>query len=171
MGVHYCAYTGKMGSPNGGGINRGLEMAIYGLTMLPLSKYLLQVVPECHQPWYADNAGAGGKFDKIADCFMELTDKGPVRGYFPNPTKSILVVKPHSVKVAKAKFSHLGFHVVNGTQYLGGHVKTVESKEEWVSDKVKSRQVEFKPMPRPPDPPPTAPSLTSRNCCIVNGFT
>ena len=75
-------------------------------------------VPDCHQPWYADDAGAGGKFNEILKYFTTLCDEGPARGYFPEPTKSILIVKPQSVEAAKAKFAHLGFDVVTGARYL-----------------------------------------------------
>ena len=74
---------------------------------------------------------------------MKLLMKwGPARGYFPNPTKSILVVKPQIVEQAEAKFAHLGFTVVTGTQYLGGHVGTNNNTKEWVSEKV-TKQTTF----------------------------
>ena len=115
-----------------------IAMIVYGIVMLPVTKSIIATVPECHQPWYADDAGAGGKFNDIMRYFTTLCDKGPARGYFPEPTKSIIIVKPQSVEAAKAKFAHLGFKVVTGARYLGGHVGTVESKEKWVSDKVKT---------------------------------
>ena len=37
---------------------------------------------------------------------------------------------------AKARFAHLGFQVVTGARYLGGHVGTEESKLEWVREKI-----------------------------------
>ena len=63
-------------------------------------------------------------------------EHGPARGYFPEPTKSILVVQPANVERAKATFAHLGFTIVTGARYLGGHVGTVESRDEWVREKV-----------------------------------
>ena len=51
-----------------------------------------------------------------------LCREGPDRGYFPEPTKPILVVKPQSVDRAKELFQHLGFKVVTDTRYLGGHI-------------------------------------------------
>ena len=112
-------------------------MIIYGIGMLPVTESIIAKVPDCHQPWYADDAGAGGEFNEILKYITTLCDEGPARGYFPEPTKSILIVKPQSVEAAKAKFAHLGFDVVTGARYLGGHVGTAESKGEWVSDKVK----------------------------------
>ena len=63
-------------------------------------------------------------------------EHGPARGYFPEPTKSILVVQPANVERAKATFAHLGFTIVTGARYLGGHVGTDESRDEWVRGKV-----------------------------------
>ena len=111
-------------------------MFVYGIGSMPLAKKILVKVPDCHQPWYADDAGAGGKFDAIQNYFTALNDEGPARGYFPEPSESILIVKPQSVEAAKATFSHLGFKIVTGARYLGGHVGTVESKKEWVNEKI-----------------------------------
>ena len=78
------------------GVTQGdpLSMVIYGVGMLPLTTKLQEEVPSCIQPWYADDAGAGGKLDGILSYFTKLCEDGPARGYFPETTKSILVVKP-----------------------------------------------------------------------------
>ena len=57
---------------------------------------------------YADDAAAGGSLMRLKKIDLLLTT-GPVRGYFPEPEKSILVVKPVMVKRAKARFGNLGF--------------------------------------------------------------
>ena len=55
---------------------------------------------------------------------------------FPEPTKSILVVKPQSVERATALFQHLGFKIVTGTRYLGGHIGDEAACTEWIDSKV-----------------------------------
>ena len=121
------------------GVTQGcvLAMLIYGIGMLPLTQLLQRELPACIQPWFADDAGAGGKFSNILQYFKRLQDEGPARGYFPEPTKSILVVQPRNVERAKATFAPLGFTIVTGARYLGGHVGTVESKNEYVKERVK----------------------------------
>ena len=50
--------------------------------------------------WYtddADDAGAGGKSQHILSHLRELQARAPPRGYFLEPTKSILVVAPMNV--------------------------------------------------------------------------
>ena len=67
-----------------------------------------------------DDAGVGGKFSDSMAHFRYLQLKGPARGYFPEPTKSILVVSEHSVPRAKEYFRGMGVQVVTGSRYLGG---------------------------------------------------
>ena len=64
----------------------------------------------------------GGTFDEINNVFNLLLSNRPARGYFPEPTKSILVVKPALVERARDRFTHYGFKVVTDTRYLGGYI-------------------------------------------------
>jgi hypothetical protein len=61
-------------------------MVAYGIAILPLIRILKAAVPDVHQPWYADDAGAGGKFERIRLYFAKLQEHGPPRGYFPEPS-------------------------------------------------------------------------------------
>jgi hypothetical protein len=65
-------------------------MFAYGIGILPLTRQLKAEFPQAEQPWYADNAGAGAKFDKIERFFRQLCNIGPLFGYYPEPTTSIL---------------------------------------------------------------------------------
>eukprot|EP00978_Attheya_sp_CCMP212_P006719 scaffold15590_cov56-Attheya_sp.AAC.1 len=49
-----------------------LAMFIYGMGLLPLIWRLKSEVDDVSQPWYADDAGAGGKFDRIKVYFEKL---------------------------------------------------------------------------------------------------
>ena len=61
---------------------------------------------------------------------------GPVRGYFPEPTKSILTIKPAMVEQAKARFDNLRFEVVTGTRYMGGFIGTTADESSHIRKKV-----------------------------------
>ena len=72
-------------------------MISYGIGVLPLIRYLRRDHPQVTQPWYVDDAGAGGSFGAVMAHFRNLQLKGPARGYFLDPTKSILVVAERNV--------------------------------------------------------------------------
>ena len=46
------------------------------------------------------------------------------------------MVKPQSVERATALFQHLGFKIVTGTRYLGGHIGNEAACTEWINEKV-----------------------------------
>ena len=68
--------------------------------------------------------------------FRDLQLKGPARGYFPEPTKSILVVSEQNVPRSKEYFRRMGVQVVTGSRYLGGYVGERETEGQWLQEKV-----------------------------------
>ena len=102
-------------------------MITYGIRVLPLIRVLQVDHPRVYQPWYADDAGAGGSFTDILAHFKDLQLKGTARGYFPEPTKSILVVSEKNVPRANAYFRGIGMKVFTGSRYGSGHF--LHSKE------------------------------------------
>jgi hypothetical protein len=93
------------------GVTQGDPLAIvaFGILLLPLIRTLKDEVPNVNQPWYADNLGMGRSFAGIHKYFEKLQEKGPGWGYFPEPSKSILVVQEHNKAAAKIAFQDLGF--------------------------------------------------------------
>jgi hypothetical protein len=89
-------------------------MVAYGILLLPLIHSLKDEIPDNNQPWYADNAGAGGSFTHIQWYFERLQELGPRWGYFPEPLKSILIVQPHSKVAVDIAFKDLGFTIITG---------------------------------------------------------
>ena len=121
------------------GVTQGdpLAMIAYGIGVLPLIRELQGAHPRVTQPWYADDAGAGGTFQQILEHFRDLQEWGPARGYYPEPTKSILVVAPGNVARAEEHFRGLGIRVVTGHRYLGGYILDREAEESWLKEKIK----------------------------------
>jgi hypothetical protein len=121
------------------GVTQGdpLAMVIYGILLLPLIRKLKIEVPLVDQPWYADDSGAGGKFTGIREYVTALKKHGPARGYFPEPSKSILIVSEHNRKAAEIEFKDLGFTVVSGWRYLGGFLGEETEQKLWVEKKTK----------------------------------
>lgn len=58
--------------------------------------------PRCVQPWYADDAGSTGHFDEIEAFFEDLVKFGPDFGCFPEPSKSVLVVRSSNLQRARS---------------------------------------------------------------------
>ncbi len=77
------------------------SMFAYRIGILPLIPQLKKSNLQVEQPWYAHDAGAGTKFDEIARSFGQLCKIGPLLfGYYPKPTKSNLILRPHKLKEA-----------------------------------------------------------------------
>jgi hypothetical protein len=78
------------------GVTQGdpLSMYGYGIGIVPLIRILKADFPAVEQPWYVDDAGAGGKFDNTRKFFRQLQGRkffrqlqeiGPNYGYYPEP--------------------------------------------------------------------------------------
>ena len=67
-----------------------------------------------------------------------LVIKGPEIGYFSAPGKSWYIFKEEDEEVAKQVFVDRGLTInyTRGQKYLGGFIGSVESKEEWLEEKV-----------------------------------
>jgi hypothetical protein len=111
-------------------------MFAYGIGILPLIRQLKKEFPLVEQPWYTDNAGAGGKFDRIRSQFLRLVKLGPTFGYFPESTKSILIVAQHNLESATSVFVDLHFKVKTGERYLGGFIDEPAAQDEWLDRKI-----------------------------------
>ena len=98
------------------GVTQGdpLAMIAYGIGVLPLIRDLRRYHPHVTQPWYANDVGVGGKFGDVMAHFRDLQPRGTDQGYFPEPTKSILVVAKRNVPRTKEYFRGMGVQVVTG---------------------------------------------------------
>ena len=103
-------------------------MIACGIGVLPLIRELREAHPRVTQPWYADDAGAQGAFIDVQAHFQDLQARVPVRGYYPEPTKSILVVAPGNVAQAEEHLRGIGIRVVTGHRYLGGFLGDVSAE-------------------------------------------
>ena len=95
-------------------------MIAYGIGILCLIRELRESHPCIIQPWYANDAGAGGKFKHILAHLQDLQARGLPRGYYPEQNKRILVVAPQNVARAEELFRGMEIQVVTGHRYLGG---------------------------------------------------
>ena len=66
----------------------------------------------------------------------DIQARVPPRGYFLDPTKSILVVAPRNVARAEEFFRGMVLQVVTGSWYLGGFIGYGAAEKRWLAGKV-----------------------------------
>ena len=114
-------------------------MIAYGIRVPPLIGEIWGSHLRVTQSWYADYVGSGGEFINILEHLWDLQVRVPAQGYYPNPTKSMLVVAPGNVARAEELFRGLGIRVVTGHRYLGGCIKNRELEGRWLAEKITGR--------------------------------
>jgi len=115
-------------------------MKIYGGVLVPMVRQLKECYSPVVQPWYAGDAGSTSHFDAIEAFFKDLVKIGPDFGYFPEPSKSILlIVRSRNLLAARVFFNaqrRRGFQITTGHRYLGGFIGEVEKRDEWLSSRL-----------------------------------
>jgi len=119
------------------GVTQGdlLSMFMYAVGTLPLIRSLHNPT-HWTQLWYADDASAGGSLSDLHEWLSLLCSRGPTCGYFPEPTKSFVVVSERFKGEAEAVFGGLGVHVVTGHKFLGGFIGSLSARDDYVLSKV-----------------------------------
>jgi len=120
------------------GVTQGdpVAMVAYGLSTLPLICQLKTEFPELQHAWYADDSAVAGSWMHISHHFHHLQQLGSTYGYFPESTKSVLVVSPSHQLAAQAFFSTLGVPVCTGHCYLGGFIGEPTKLDSWLLPKI-----------------------------------
>ena len=114
-------------------------MAIYALGIRPLIDNLREAVDhaKCKQSWYADDSSAGGQLTEMKTWWDQLRTMGPKYGYYPQASKTILIVKERFEAKAKAIFGKSGIKIsTRDEQHMGAVVGSERFKDEYVSNKV-----------------------------------
>ena len=88
--------------------------------------------------WYADDATAIGKLKGMKDWWDTLCAMGPGYGYYPKPSKTVLIIKnPQLKKAAQDTFQGTGIKIsCDGERHLGAVLGTDNFREKYVQDKV-----------------------------------
>ena len=121
-------------------------MAFYALSLIPLTSKLHTL---CQQVWFADDGTGCDTFDRLRNWFDTLLAIGPKYGYFPKPTKCILITKPDRREHAERVFRGTGVSIdvqggkdtgveINseGTRHLGAAIGTNSFREKYIKLKV-----------------------------------
>ena len=102
-----------------------LSMAFYAIGLLPLIRDLKDL-QRWIQVWYADDSNCAGKLELLRIWLDTLILKGPIFGYFPEPSKSAIVVTSEFVQEAQDLFYDIGVPVTRSHCLLGGHIGSAE---------------------------------------------
>jgi hypothetical protein len=112
-----------------------LSMPLYALAITPLIQKLKEHVP-VQQAWYADDAQGAGKLFALRRWWNFLVENGPGYGYYPNSTKTILVVKSDYIEEAKRIFDNTGVIIREGTRDLGAAIGDASFTVTYIEEKV-----------------------------------
>ena len=109
---------------------------MYAVATVPLIEKLQST--NTKQVWYADDATAGGALLNLKAWWTMLPSSGPSYGYFVNPEKTWLIVKPQHEHEAKELYSGTGIGITSeGKHHLGAVLGSHSFLESYISDKVK----------------------------------
>ena len=74
-------------------------------------------------------------FARLETYLYSLTRQGPGRGYYPEPSKSVLIIRPENLDTGKVFGACHGFKVYTGARYVGGYIGDDESKYDWLRER------------------------------------
>ena len=100
-------------------------MVLYGITLVPLVEELQAADLGILSLFYAGDAAFDGSARRSAQLLKLLMMRGPDRGYFPEPTKSLFISDtPGQEAAAKKEFlaEGLSLNFVSGSRYLGSYL-------------------------------------------------
>ena len=119
------------------GVTQGdpLAMAMYAVAITPLLYRLTE--EKLKQVWFADDASAAGKLAGLKSWWNNMTRIGPEYGYFPNSSKTWLIVKEEHLGEAKQLFHETGVKISHGGKsHLGSAIGSRPFVESFVEEKV-----------------------------------
>ena len=119
-----------------------VSMIIYGIGVTPLINMLIEVLINEYKVTvnvlaYADDFSAAGRIQDLRIWWNVLNEVGPKFGYYPEPTKTWLIVKAEKSKYVNNFFKGTKVKVTaEGHRYLGGTVGTKKFKDIYVKEKI-----------------------------------
>ena len=104
---------------------------MYALAITLLINQSRERCPDVQQVWYATGSST---CTKLKSWWDELSNQGPSFGYYPNASKTYLVVKEELEATAIELFAGTDVHVTtDGKRHLGAALGSRTFTEEYVS--------------------------------------
>ena len=114
-----------------------------GIVFITLIKHLKLTHPDVMNPWQAADSGALGMFNHLENYFKALKCNGLERGYYPDPTKSILVVHPQNPESGEEFMQRHCFRVCTSACCIWGYIGYEKTKGDWLKERTKKREREI----------------------------
>jgi hypothetical protein len=121
-------------------------MATYALGLTPMLNDLSIIDSRTKHVAFADDLTGAGKLNEIITWWEHLAVEGPKYGYFPKPSKSILIVKEEFKNEAQNIFGHTQIKITTaGARHLGAVLGEKNFKDGYIKEAVESwtRQLEI----------------------------
>ncbi len=88
-------------------------MPMYAIASRPIIDKLdetcnTEITKQC---WYADDSAAASTLEELKKWWDTLCDVGPMYGYFPKPSKTVLIVKEEFAEKARLMFKDTGVKI------------------------------------------------------------
>ena len=111
-----------------------LAMVRYAVAITPLIHRLAE--ENVKQVWFADDVSDGGKFEYLRKLRDNLSQIGPEYGYYPNASKTCVIVKEGKCDEAKNSFQRTGVAITSeGKRHLGSPIRS-HSYEYYVKEEI-----------------------------------
>ena len=111
-----------------------LTMFFYGVSLLPLIRKLKDP-NNVLQSWYVDDSAAIAKLKKLEIWLKNLIEEGPAFGYFPELSKSFLIVDKQYTEEAHHIFDKYSITIVEKKRFLGGFIGDGNEKDIYLKKK------------------------------------
>ena len=116
-----------------------IGMAVYAIGITPLLNMLLSTIADIQDQMaaFADDITSVGKLLSLRQWWTQITNIGPHFGYFPQPTKSWLIVKENHYEEAKAVFEGTNIQISKtGERHLGAVIGSKSFRERYCKEMV-----------------------------------
>ena len=139
-----CIICGDGEITSSEGTTQGDPLAM-ALAVKPLIGELKSDAPGVKQVWYADDASGAGTCEDLRKWWDSLQVHGAGYGYYPNASKTHLVVKTEHAVRARELFADTDINITTeGKRHLGAVVGSRSYTEEYVAGKVEKWTEEIK---------------------------
>ena len=129
-----------------------VAMVVYATAIIPLLLMVMAILKEkkclertAKTAAFADDFSAAGTVKNLLEWWEELSKLGPKFGYFPEPSKCWLIVKPDYYDSANSVFKDTGVKITKeGKRHLGAAIGTNDYREEYIREKIDNWRSELK---------------------------